>query len=887
MKKYATTMMLFVLMHQLALSQSINLKGKLLNNLTGEPLSGITISNKSRQSFGQSDLNGNFNIQVQALPVSLIFSSAEMEPLTVTVQNDKPFELRMNPILKMEELIVVGGTRQQTRYIRNPTSIEPITITEIRNAPGSYYDIATIKKGVDVTTSSMTFNTISTRGFNGSGSTRVNQLVDGMDNQAPGLNFFLGNFVGLNELDVESMEILPGASSALYGPGGMNGTILINSKSPFKYEGLSVLVKEGINHVGKTNRGSTASPYHNFSLRFAKAFNNKFAFKLGAQYVSATDWLANDTTNYIGTGAFGKTGPGTRLSDPNYNGINVYGDETSVNIKPFLQAFLPAGHPAIEDLYVSRTGYHEKEVVDPETSNLKFSGSLNYKLTSNVEAILMGYWATGNTVYTGNNRYALKDVKLGQYKLELKHPNWFLRGYTTQEDAGEAYSATVAMQVFNEVWKPSYNESNPTGSWYPQFTGAYLQARGAGADKNTALMLARAYADQNRPLPGSKEFTEIFNNVRKSPIPQGGRFVENSQLWMAEGQYNFKQLKFIDVAIGGNYKKYILSSDGTLFIDTAGKAIGINELGGYIQLSKPLFNSFLTLSASGRYDKNEDFKGRFTPRVTALFKLDDNNFIRTSYQTAYRFPSTQQKYIRLDVGNYTILGGLPWTNDYMNTKNHPVVEMINGAPGSSPYVFKEFKPENMNSYEVGYRGIIKSKFTIDAYGYWGKYENFLGRNLLYQPSTGKVYSTVVNSPTKVKTYGFGLGFDYKLPGNFAMFFNGYTDVLTDVPQGFQAFFNAPEYRFNAGLSNNGIGKSQRIGFNLTYHWQDEIMWDGELANGPVESFGTVDAQVSYKIPKIKSTFRIGGTNIFNSYYKNAYANPEIGGLYYVAYAFNL
>ena len=90
-----------------------------------------------------------------------------------------------------------------------------------------------------MTTSSLTFKTPSTRGFNGSGNLRFNQLVDGMDNQAPGLNFSVGGVIGLTELDVESMELLPGASSALYGPGGMNGTLLINSKNPFRYQGLS------------------------------------------------------------------------------------------------------------------------------------------------------------------------------------------------------------------------------------------------------------------------------------------------------------------------------------------------------------------------------------------------------------------------------------------------------------------------------------------------------------------------------------------------------------------------------------------------------------------------------------------------------------------------
>ncbi|MCW3117202.1 MAG: TonB-dependent receptor [Chitinophagaceae bacterium] len=69
-----------------------------------------------------------------------------------------------------------------------------------------------------------------------------------------------------------------------------------------------------------------------------------------------------------------------------------------------------------------------------------------------------------------------------------------------------------------------------------------------------------------------------------------------------------------------------------------------------------------------------------------------------------------------------------------------------------------------------------------------------------------------------------------------------------------------------------------IGFNVTLHWQDAFMLDGELANGPVTAFTTIDAQVNCKFPKIKSMIKLGGTNLSNHYYKNAYANPAIGGI---------
>jgi outer membrane receptor protein involved in Fe transport len=861
--------------------------GKVKSTDNDSSLVGVSVSVKGTSIGTVTDETGNFKLQVSSLPVTLVITHTGFARQEFNLRANESAVIILEREIPLGEAVVLSPTRTRGTIKNSPTSIELITSTQIANMPGSdYYGYPSYKKGIDQTTSSVTFKTISTRGFNGSGSSRVNQIVEGMDNQAPGLNFYVGNFAGLTELDVDNIEILPGASSALYGPGGMNGTVLINSKDPFKYQGLSVLVKEGVNNIDKSQR-SGVTPFHDFSLRWAKAFNDKFAFKIGVQYISATDWLAHDSSNYSRSGTIGKVIPGTRKSDPNYDGVNVYGDETSVDIYPFLAAL--TGDPNQPHINVSRTGYGEKDVIDPETKNVKLSGALHYRLNDKLEAQLMGYWATGNTVYTGNNRYALKDIKLGQYKLELKHRDWFLRGYTTQENAGQAYSATVTSQIFNEVWKPSYDDAKPSESWYPQYAGAYLQARMLGVDDASAHNIARDYADQGRPAAGSQEFKQIFDQVRKTPIPNGGLFLEKSQLWMGEGQYNFSsKIKFAEIIVGGNWKKYILDSKGTLFIDTL-NAIGINEYGAYAQITKRLFDNKLSLSASGRYDKNEDFKGHFTPRVTALITVAKNQNIRLSYQTAYRFPTTQQKYIRLNVGDYMLLGGLPWVMDYMHTNENPVYQIgPDGTPDlTHPYEYKEFKPERMQSFEIGYKGLIGTKLLVDMYAYAGHYEDFLGRNALYQLGTNQVYSTVVNSSTSVKTHGFGLGFDYQLPNNFSAFFNAYSDEITDVPSGFQSFFNTPKYRLNVGFANSGLGKSKHFGFNAMLHWQDAFIWDGELANGPVNAFTSVDAQVSYRIPKINSMIKLGGSNIFNHYYKNAFANPEVGGLYYISYGYNL
>ena len=553
-------------------------------------------------------------------------------------------------------------------------------------------------------------------------------------------------------------------------------------------------------------------------------------------------------------------------------------------------------------LPISRTGYNEIDVIDPKTKNIKLNGALHYKLNKGTEAIIAGHYGTGNTVYTGNNRYAFKDIKIGQYKIELRNKNWFIRGYTTQENAGESYSATVTSQFFNEAWKPS-------GTWYQQYAQNYLvpaatvwlqtyaQSGGSVAAADAAVVAAnmnfhnmgRSAADQGRLIPGSAQFTHVFDSVRNVPLPKGGLFFEKSQLWMGEGQYNFNdKIKFAEVIIGGNVKKYILNSKGTLFIDTL-EAIKINELGAYAQITKKLFSDKLSVGVSGRYDKNENFEGKFTPRVTALVSVAEGHNLRFSYQTAYKFPTTLQQWIRLDVGNVILLGGMPWVNDYMNTKARPTY-IYNPPIQPIPFTYKELKPESMRSFEAGYKGYINKKLLIDMYAYFGKYTNFLGRIVLIQPSvpTAKPFSIVTNSDTEVKTWGAGVGFDYKMANNFFSFFNAYTDNLTNVPSGFQAGFNTPKYRLNAGFGNSGLGKKKNIGFNINLRWQDDLFWEGGgLADGTVKAYTTLDAQVNYRLPKIKSMIKLGGTNITNKFYQTGFGNPYIGAMYYLSFGYNI
>jgi outer membrane receptor protein involved in Fe transport len=970
----ALSLLLFL---TIAASAQTTISGTVRNSSNKETVPSVSVTIKGTSAGTFTDDKGNFKLTTtRPLPVTLIFSSIGFTTQEVNVDNaSTPVQVDFVPASSLGTEVVVSASRVPERILESPVSIERMGVGAIRAAAApNYYDQVANLKGVDLTTSSLTFRTVSTRGFNGSGNLRFNQLVDGMDNQAPGLNFSVGNIIGPTELDVDNLELLQGASSALYGSGGMNGTMLITSKDPFKYQGLSAQVKQGFMHFNDPNKDKP-TPYYDWAIRYAKKIGEKFAFKISGQFIKADDWQAADYRDLQRNNVFSALKPGDRVSDPNYDGVNVFGDEVSASMQAFAQAahysfgstptgagalaylngqlgahMTPAqiaanwaGNPALAPYvsylpfliptstvsgnpyagiygsqYVSRTGYNENTLVNYNAYNVKVTGGLYYKINDNIEASLLGYWGTGTTVYTGADRYSIKNLRMGQYKAEIKAKNWFLRAYTIQENSGDAYTATTAAVAINRAWKSD-------ATWFQQYSGTFGAAMlgmlpnpaGGGflpafSDPNAAHAAARGVADQGRYLPGTPEFKTAFDNAVNTSIKDGGaKFADATDMYHFEGQYNFTdQIKFMEVLVGASFRRYVLNSHGTIFADTS-HSIGINEVGGYVQLQKWIVPDLLKLTVSGRYDKNQNFDGRFTPRATALFKITKDNSIRLSYQQAYRFPSTQDQWINLRTPASILIGGLP---DFYNfykfgispayTAESIVAFRNTGNPALLQVAdFGKLKPETANSYEVGYRGLATKDLLIDGYVYYSRYKDFIGRKAvgrgqsastnqtvalteLASPFTTTNYSFVFNSQNTVQAIGWGISANYRLPKGYEIGVNLSGDKLHNVDSGLVTFFNTPKFRYNITFGNERVNGSN-WGFNLLWRWQDNMLWEGTFGTGEVPSFGTLDGQISYRLPKIKSLIKLGATNLLNKYYTSAFGNPSVGGLYYISFGYNV
>ncbi|WP_289060628.1 TonB-dependent receptor [uncultured Zobellia sp.] len=906
--------------------------GKVVDQ-NSQPVPGANIVIEGKAIGTTTDFDGNFNLQTSEVPpfqlrITSIGYSDTTEEVT---SNNQTLTIVINESQTFLDEVVISASRTPERIFESPVTVERIGVSEIKNSTAAdFYGGLENLKGVDVNTNSLTFKSINTRGFASFANTRFMQLVDGMDNSTPALNFPIGNLVGLVEPDVLSVELLPGASSALYGANAFNGILFMRSKNPFDYEGISVSIKRGIT----SQKAAGDNSYTDFGIRAAYKFSEKFAGKVNFGYLKGTDWAANNIDD--------KNTPGGTRDNLNYDGVNVYGDEVSTNIKDVALTLeglgvLPAGANAlVPSEIVSRTGYDESDLTQYNAESIKADWGLYYRPIEgkSLEISYVGKVGTGTTIYQGTNRYNIDGFFQEQHKLEVRNDNFFVRGYVVGDKAGDSYDMVFTGININQTWKDN-------NTWFGEYTGAYVQATLAGATDEQAHAAGRAQAESGRYLPGTPEFEAAFNKVIKDPdLSKGSQFYDQSKYYHADGNYNFSHLiDWAEIQVGGSFREYSLNSLGTIYTDSEEDGpIDYSEFGIYSQIQKTLplaGEKSLKLTGSIRYDKSEFFDGFFSPRLSAGYTLNRDHNIRASAQTGFRNPTTQDLFIGLDAGRAILVGSAPdnleqYSRDfdvsatgqfqfqqpstitqtgavaYNNSYSAASVAAL-GATGD-PSVLEIanpdlVKPERVTSFEIGYRGKV-DKLVIDFSTYYNTYKDFISQEVVISPYYGVVgdgglsvgaiangdyqaYSTYTNTDADVSSYGASLGLNMKVFGDYNLG-GSYTytklDFDRDANPDVMLNFNTPEHKFKASFGNEQLFKN--FGFNVSYRFSDDYFWEATFGNGVIPEFHVVDAQINYEVPSIKSSFKLGGTNLTGKEYYTAFGTGYIGSMYYLSWTIN-
>lgn len=653
-----------------------DISGILLDKQTGEALIGATVSVKGTPNGVAADVDGKFFLKItEQPPFTLLFSyigyaSQEIE-IKTTADLKRTFNIKLSTEEKVLKDVEVVDFRITQKQKESPLTVESMGLTAIKQtASSTFYEGLSTLKGVDMTAASMGFVIINTRGFNSTSPVRSLQILDGADNQAPGLNFSVGNFAGATEIDIQKVDLIVGASSSMYGPNAFNGVINMQTKNPFYYPGLTVFVK-----------GAERNLFEG-ALRYAKVFKNKTgmdkaAFKINFSYLRADDWVADNMA--------ASTNSWKPVSNPGgYDAVNRYGDELlNSESNNYDNQTFNRQYPGLKQFF--RTGYLEKDLVNYNTRNLKANAAVHFKLTDKIELKANYNFGTGTTVYQGDNRYSLKGLLFQQAKLEISQPDkFFIRAYTTFENSGKSYDAVftaLKLQQYaksDNEWGNSYVHFWSTGApgvlapaarvknlpgfpntnslqWIYNYDSINAVANTILAQYYDSLVLwhsmARNYADtvtnylggRTRPEPGTPLFDSVISDiVSRTAFEQNGTmFYDRSKLFHTQGEYHFTPKKkgaekpLFDIIAGASFRMYFPDSRGTIFSDTLVRTYARDgdgnvlkdSTGRYIVLDsvrKKIRNWEVGayLSLSKKFDFGKDKNHSFI--ITATCRVDKN-----------------------------------------------------------------------------------------------------------------------------------------------------------------------------------------------------------------------------------------------------------------------
>jgi hypothetical protein len=907
-------------------AQTFELKGKVTDSKTGETMTGVHVVVSGDVHGAVTGYDGSFLLKtLKSPPLKLHFSFVGFESQEIEVSKENNYvDIKLKEQFLLGQEVVVSASRVEESILRSPVSIEKMNLRDIQQiSTANFYDGLYQLKGVDMNAHSLTLRLPNTRGFNDYTNYRMNQIVDGVENVSPGLSFAAGNIFGVSQIDIESLEMVVGASSALYGPGGMNGTLIMKSKDPFRYQGLSVSVQSGVMNIG-TETVENPTPMYDVNLRYARAFNNRVALKFVGSYLTATDWQASDVRDRSDLNDQSLT----RFTNPGYDGVNTYGDESlvSVNLKdvapqviksiaesqgiaqwtPEYEALYNQAIPFFPDQMVTRSGWTENDLADDKTENIRLGGSLHYFITERMEAVVQANYAQGSSVYTAQNRFSARDFNILTGKIEVNNPNFFVRVWGVAENSGSSFDIGGTALLMNESWKPSEQ-------WFQDYLTAYTQTALISGDMNSAHQFARLVSDNRDPktgvvfdnskpafpVYGTSEFNQSLGKISSTLLTEGGAMVfDKSKMAQFEGMYDFTHLiEIFEMQAGISERFYSINSNGTIFFDEPGHPINISQFGTFLQVNKNFLDERLRITGAFRYDKNQNFEAQYTPRFSLIYFLDNNkeHSIRATIQSAYRFPSTSDQWIDINTGIFRTIGGMPEVHNKYGFNSIPLYPLsgrnpVNDKPitENGPITLPGLAPEKVRSSEIGYKGLfLGKKLFLDTYAYYNKYKGFEAIQLVAQlaedlgTDKDQYYQTYFTTNDPVSSYGWALGLDYMTPVGILIRSNiAYNKLLESIDSpGVEARYNTPEYRANLSVGHHAI--LPNLGFNINFHWQNSFVWEGGFGAGEIPAFTTLDAHVSYKISPIKTTVKLGGSNMLNNYYTTSFGSAQIGGLYYI------
>ena len=697
---------------------AVSFGGLVLDRTDSQPLLGATVTLRPEDPSGQvrgtaADEEGRFELAdlvpgKYTVEFSFVGYTTEERKITVTADSDVPgVTIMLIPRAIDLNTISVTASRRPEKLNDAPAAVSLVESDEIEER--TVLTLTEHMKGlaaVDVATTGLNQSNVVTRGFNNIFSGSLLVLTDNRIARVPSLRFNAYNFIPTVGSDVDQIEVVAGPGSALYGPNAASGVMHTVTKSPFGTEGTTISVGGGERDLGLG------------SFRHAGSFNNRIGYKFTGQYYRGNDWEHHEP------------------SEP-----------------PTITKFRPTPNGPV---YV---GGEVDNSRDFKVEKMSGEARFDFLLNDNTSLIVNGGYNVGSSIeLTGLGAAQAIDWGYSYFQSRFRYKDLFIQGYVNASDAGDTYLLESGQLIVDKsrLWvaqlqhslRPSqrllltygadgmFTRPNTEGTINGRNEnndnideiGVYFQGEAQLSDKFKFVGATR-FDDHNRledivfsPRAGlvyqpddNNSFRATYNRAYSTP--------DNNNLYLDIAQ------NIDPFGIGASFAPSLGFNPG---IDI--RVYGVPESGYHWRMGEngPYFRSSFAPAAGLTTDDYIPFND---PMFTNVMWGVGRSAVLSGLQDALFAAGLTEPQVQAMMGavNSVTPSTISNVNNTMMTFD-PDTRSFQPSSASDIADIDRLKPTITQTFELGYKGVIKERlrFSVDAYR--TKKDDFVGPLTVESPN---------------------------------------------------------------------------------------------------------------------------------------------------------
>jgi len=455
---------------------------------------------------------------------------------------------------------------------------------------------------------------------------------------------------------------------------------------------------------------------------------------------------------------------------------------------------------------------------DWRTDVTRATGTLAYYLNSGgrIQAVA-GISKLNGVGQTNVGRNQLSNYGYRDYQLQYVSPNWFAQAYLTNSVPGSTFQL---------------NGFTQNSARYPTLSADSVK-------KLSAF-----------PGDGRLYAAEIQNNFTLGTLlPYGVSALDN-----------------LHVTYGVQARRDRVSSYRHWLSDRqTGKAILDDQTGVYAQLESPI-TSMLKVVAAGRYDKPNKYDAQFSPKAAVLFTPVEDQTFRVSFNRAFKSPTVLQT-------DFFYPDFQPFIGVFGNTRGF-VVKNGTGANATVLATYDPIRPELNDTWELGYKGILRNRLYVDITGYRTHFTDFMSPLVVianpyagatatyaFDKETGALITNEAGVNQIPLTYfnvgqawmrGIDAGLKFFLTESVSASTNASFISLDSIARkstdpAEATAFNSPSSRITAGMDFARVAGLRNLTSGFTARYVSKYSFRSGINYGMVPAFGTFDLNASYRV----------------------------------------